>query len=116
MTCSICLDDAKHPSSLECSHTFCFHCILSWVASQAGSRFKCPCCRKAIIKVCVGDKTFDMKSFQLLFNAYTYLFIDHAEFPAKTVVLDEIITSLAKFNDPGFICTMMMMCVLRGEL
>ena len=42
--CSICLETPKTKLSLQCNHTFCFHCIHKWSLKHSS----CPCCRKCM--------------------------------------------------------------------
>lgn len=39
--CSICLEYPDVEMSLQCKHTFCFHCIYKWTSRND----TCPCCR-----------------------------------------------------------------------
>lgn len=43
--CSICLEPPKTKLSLQCKHTFCFHCIHKWSLKHSS----CPCCRKCTL-------------------------------------------------------------------
>ncbi|TNV81919.1 hypothetical protein FGO68_gene5011 [Halteria grandinella] len=43
-TCSICLDVAVQPYSLECEHSFCKECIKGWHQRSQ----ECPTCRAPI--------------------------------------------------------------------
>lgn len=51
VTCAICLDIMENPIQLECSHTFCQHCLRS-LCDQISSQ--CPQCR-AVTVPCLGE-------------------------------------------------------------
>ena len=40
--CPICIDTAENPITLFCGHTFCRHCIQTWLSNNHG----CPLCRR----------------------------------------------------------------------
>lgn len=48
MTCTICSEYFISPTSLNCSHVFCLHCIDEWKHQNVGSTAVCPNCRKEI--------------------------------------------------------------------
>lgn len=48
MTCTICSEYFISPTSLNCSHVFCLHCIDEWKHQNDGSTAVCPNCRKEI--------------------------------------------------------------------
>lgn len=47
LTCSICSELFVKATTLNCTHTFCHHCINMWCQKQR----KCPVCRKSIISM-----------------------------------------------------------------
>jgi len=47
LTCSICSELFVKATTLNCTHTFCHHCINMWSKKQK----KCPVCRKSIISM-----------------------------------------------------------------
>lgn len=47
LTCSICSELFVKASTLNCTHTFCRHCISQWYKK----RRDCPVCRKPIISM-----------------------------------------------------------------
>ncbi|XP_012228547.1 E3 ubiquitin-protein ligase rnf8-A-like [Linepithema humile] len=47
LTCSICSELFVKATTLNCTHTFCHHCINMWSKKQR----KCPVCRNAIISM-----------------------------------------------------------------
>ena len=114
MNCTICLDEATHPSTLGCNHTFCFHCILKWVVNHSINKFKCPCCREDIFKFHIDDKVFEYEDFQLLFNAVSYFFVDHDTFPPKSIVIGEILSNIVECNNFFYDQMSIMMLMMSG--
>lgn len=47
LTCSICSELFVRATTLNCTHTFCYHCIHMW--NKKGR--DCPVCRKSIISM-----------------------------------------------------------------
>tara|TARA_B100000745_G_scaffold294334_1_gene237218 strand:+ start:1984 stop:2403 length:420 start_codon:yes stop_codon:yes gene_type:complete len=45
MICPICFQNIKKIKKLECSHEFCYYCILEWY-EKSNLRPLCPICRK----------------------------------------------------------------------
>lgn len=45
LLCSICQDWVVHASTIECSHTFCWSCVDTWLLQK---KFECPVCRQAV--------------------------------------------------------------------
>ncbi|CAH1791400.1 unnamed protein product [Owenia fusiformis] len=49
ITCSICLDILRTPTSLKCLHTFCADCLKTWITrNEYKSQFPCPICKAAV--------------------------------------------------------------------
>lgn len=48
LTCSICSELFINATTLNCTHTFCHHCIVSW--NKKGRR-DCPVCRKIVVSM-----------------------------------------------------------------
>jgi len=47
VTCPICMEIFDDPRTLQCSHTFCFHCLIELRGSHDSSEYKlCPTCRR----------------------------------------------------------------------
>ena len=42
ISCTICLEQYKHPKVLRCDHTFCQECLIKIVEREGG--LKCPVC------------------------------------------------------------------------
>ncbi|KAL5034506.1 hypothetical protein BDV3_004070 [Batrachochytrium dendrobatidis] len=46
VSCSICLELYSAPYTLQCGHSYCFHCLQKWCKQQPEtSKIKCPACR-----------------------------------------------------------------------
>lgn len=64
LTCSICTELFVKATTLNCSHTFCNHCILQWRRSHQD----CPMCRKKIttqLSMFLLDNIIENVSFPL---------------------------------------------------
>ena len=53
MTCSLCLEIYKEPTSLPCLHTYCKQCISDFITSRRNktekiTEFRCPECRTSV--------------------------------------------------------------------
>lgn len=68
--CPICMYDIENPVMLECTHTYCLSCIVTWL----GNNMNCPECRqivnpeKIISIVKEGDQTVKNEQKQRLLN------------------------------------------------
>ncbi|XP_037933468.1 tripartite motif-containing protein 73-like [Teleopsis dalmanni] len=43
--CSICMEIKRNPIILECQHSFCTECVLSYLHYSASCHVTCPLCR-----------------------------------------------------------------------
>jgi len=56
LLCSICQDWLVHAATLECSHTFCWSCIDTWLLQK---KFECPVCRQGVSREPVPSRALD---------------------------------------------------------
>merc|ERR1719261_2205058 len=56
LLCSICQDWVVHASTIECSHTFCWSCIDTWLLQK---KFECPVCRQAVTREPVRSRALE---------------------------------------------------------
>lgn len=56
LACSICQDFLVHSATVECSHTFCWSCIDTWLRHK---KFECPVCRTAVVREPVRSRALD---------------------------------------------------------
>lgn len=56
LTCSICQDWLVHAATIECSHTFCWSCINTWMCHK---RFACPLCRHPVARQPLRSRALD---------------------------------------------------------
>jgi hypothetical protein len=56
LVCSICQDWLVHAATIECSHTFCWACIDTWLLQK---RFECPVCRTAVTREPIRGRALD---------------------------------------------------------
>ena len=45
LTCSVCSDPYLNPVVIECGHTFCDDCLLTWIEKCKSTKVTCPECR-----------------------------------------------------------------------
>lgn len=56
LICSICQDWLVHASTIECSHTFCWSCIDTWLLRK---KFECPMCRHDVTREPIRSRALD---------------------------------------------------------
>lgn len=56
LLCSICQDWVVHASTIECSHTFCWSCIDTWLLQK---KFECPVCRHVVTREPVRSRAIE---------------------------------------------------------
>mmetsp|Transcript_81682 Transcript_81682/g.227436 ORF Transcript_81682/g.227436 Transcript_81682/m.227436 type:complete len:583 (-) Transcript_81682:68-1816(-) len=56
LVCSVCQDWLVHAATVECSHTFCFACIDTWLHQR---KFECPVCRTEVTREPVRTRAVD---------------------------------------------------------
>lgn len=56
LVCCICQDWLVHSSTIECSHTYCWSCIDTWLRRK---KFECPVCRHAVTQEPVRSSALD---------------------------------------------------------
>jgi hypothetical protein len=56
LLCSICQDWVVHASTIECSHSFCWSCIDTWLLQK---KFECPVCRNAVTREPVRSRAIE---------------------------------------------------------
>lgn len=56
LACSICQDWLVHAATIECSHTFCWSCIDTWLLQK---KFECPVCRHKVTREPVRTRAVD---------------------------------------------------------
>ena len=49
ITCRVCVRPLYEPFTIECGHTFCYSCLVSWFEKNAANK-SCPDCRAKIIR------------------------------------------------------------------
>lgn len=56
LICSICQDWLVHSANIECSHTFCWSCVDTWLLHK---KFECPLCRQAVTRPPLRSRALD---------------------------------------------------------
>jgi pSer/pThr/pTyr-binding forkhead associated (FHA) protein len=56
LLCSICQDWVVHAATIECSHTFCWSCVDTWLLQK---KFECPVCRHVVTREPVRSRAID---------------------------------------------------------
>merc|ERR1711920_136956 len=56
LACTVCQDFVVHAATIECSHTFCWSCIDTWLRQK---RFECPVCRADVTREPVRTRAVD---------------------------------------------------------
>merc|ERR1711972_878633 len=56
LVCSVCQDWMVNAATIECSHTFCWRCIDTWLQQK---RFECPVCRNDVTREPVKNRVLD---------------------------------------------------------
>mmetsp|Transcript_5355 Transcript_5355/g.15301 ORF Transcript_5355/g.15301 Transcript_5355/m.15301 type:complete len:414 (-) Transcript_5355:339-1580(-) len=56
LVCSICHDWLVHAANIECSHTFCWSCIDTWLLHK---KFECPLCRNPVTRQPLQTRALD---------------------------------------------------------
>lgn len=56
ISCSICQDWLVHAATVECSHTFCWSCIDTWLRQK---HFECPVCRTHVKREPIRTRAVD---------------------------------------------------------
>merc|ERR1711920_184048 len=57
LSCSVCQDWLVHSATVECSHTFCWTCIDTWMCQK---KFECPVCRAEVTREPVRTRAVDI--------------------------------------------------------
>merc|ERR1719221_1036988 len=56
LVCSVCQDWMVQSANIECSHSFCWACVDTWLLQK---KFECPVCRHAVTREPVRSRALD---------------------------------------------------------
>lgn len=72
--CGVCCDLMVIPTTLNCGHSFCRHCLARWF--DVGKKTECPICRKVCTHCCytICYTVGDQRSVFSYWNIYSFVF------------------------------------------